>query len=246
MSTTTLTTIVTNIGPELFMVILGGFLVYWFGFRAYIKQRKWELIRKTYIEGSIGRVMEDIDRLSEACYMNYSKAIFIFKILESTTKEPENMKKQIDKIFSEMQEVKVAPNYGTLKLSIFNEQDLVLLVVVALTQLSQLNENIRHIIEKVTEDYFAGQNDKSENERKDFLSENKQILREEWNNVISKYEPLKGRLLSLQIEIDEMNYFSINDLNKIAKKKSIVKIIKDIKEIYKKEIEQIKNKTLIK
>jgi len=238
MITTTITTIATNIGPEFFMAILGGLLVYWFGFRAYVKQRRWELIRETYIEGSIGRVMQDIDKLSQACYTNFSKAIFIFKMLELSIKEPENMRKQAVKIFSEMQEIKVAPNYGTHKLIIFNDQDVVSLVVVALTELSQLNENIRHVIEGVIDGYFIGQRDKSEEERKNFLSKNKQILREEWNAIISKYEPLKGRLLSLQIEIDKTNYFSINDLDKIAKNKGVVKIIKEIKEIYKKEIEQ--------
>lgn len=219
--------------------VLTGLATYWFGFQQYLKQRRWERVRKTYIEDGLERVIDGTDQLSTACYLNYGKARHAFDILESAVEEPEETKKITEKIFSEMASTNLAPNYGVLKLAIFNNQALILLVTKMWTEFQQLAESIRHIGWQSIEGYFIGHQGHTEKERQDFLIEQKNILREEWNKVIRKYEPLKGYLLRLQIEVDKMDILRVEDIDKIAEQDGIKKILSEIETQYKNEIETL-------
>lgn len=195
-------------------------------------------MRKTYIEDGLGRVLDGTDQLSTACYLNYGKSALAFNLLGSMVEEPEKAKETAKKIFSEMQHSNLAPNYGILKLTMFN-QSLPLLVTQMWIEFQQLAETIRHIGWQGIEGYFDGYQERSEQERHDFLAEQKNIIREEWNKVIRKYEPLKGHLLRLQFEVDKMDLLRVEDTNKIATQDKIEKILKEIETQYKNEIDKL-------
>ncbi len=50
---------ITPIVTQFFIVIITASLAYWLGMKAYIKQRRAEEIRKTYIVDGIEKVMSD-------------------------------------------------------------------------------------------------------------------------------------------------------------------------------------------
>lgn len=221
--------------------VITGLVTYWFGFRQYLKQRRWERVRKTYIEDGLEKVIDGTDQLSTACYLNYGKARLAFDLLESAVDEPEKAKEIAEKIFTEMEYTNLAPNYSILKLSIFNNQPVILLVVQMWIEFQQLAENIRHIGWQCIADYFSNQQAHTEKERHDFLVEQKNIIREEWNKVIRKYEPLKGHLLRLQIEMDKMDIPRVEDIDKIAEQGGVKKILIEIETQYKDEIAKFSN-----
>lgn len=221
------------------VAIATGWATYWFGFRQYLKQRTQERVRKTYIKNGLEKVIDGTDQLSTACYLNYGKSTLAFKLLESTVEEPEKAKETAKKIFSEMELTNLAPNYGMLKLSIFNNQPVILLVAKMWTEFQQLAETIRHVGWQGIEDYFDGYQGRSEQERSDFLEGQKNVIREEWNKVIRKYEPLKGHLLRLQIEVDKIDLLRVEDIDKIAEQDEIKKILAEIETQYKSEIEKL-------
>lgn len=223
--------------------VLTGSATSWFGFQQYLKQRRWERVRKTYIEDGLERVIDGTDQLSTACYFNYGKAKHAFDLLESELEEPDKAKEIAEKIFSEMISTNLAPNYGILKLTMFN-QSLPLLVTKMWTEFQQLAESIRHIGRQSIEEYFVGHEDHTEQERRDLLVKQKNILREEWNKIIRKYEPLKGHLLRLQIEVDKMDILRVEDIDKIAEQGEIKKILSEIETQYKDEIENLSNPSL--
>ncbi|MBI2035277.1 MAG: hypothetical protein HYT12_01190 [Candidatus Liptonbacteria bacterium] len=243
MSTSTATFLTSEPAFTIFVVVITavitGFVTYWFGFRQYLKERRWERVRKTYIEDGLGKVIDGTDQLSTACYLNYGKSTLVFNLLESTVEEPEKAKETAKKIFSEMERANLAPNYGMLKLAIFNNQPIILLVVQMWMEFQQLAETIRHIGWQGIEDYFSGQQTRTEEERRSFLSDQKKIIREEWNKVIRKYEPLKGHLLRLQIEVDKMDILRVEDIDKIAQQSEIKKILAEIGTQYKSEIDKL-------
>lgn len=247
MSTSTATFLISETSSTFFIVVITavitGFVTYWFGFKQYLKERRWERVRKTYIEDGLGKVIDGTDQLSTACYLNYGKSTLVFNLLVSTVGEPEKAKETAKKIFSEMERVNLAPNYGMLKLAIFNNQPIILLVVQMWMEFQQLAETIRHIGWQGLEDYFSNQQTRTEEERRSFLSEQKNIIREEWNKVIRKYEPLKGHLLRLQIEVDKMDLLCVEDIDKIAQQKEIKKILTEIGIQYKSEIDKLPGST---
>ncbi|MCK5026860.1 MAG: hypothetical protein KAS07_00425 [Candidatus Pacebacteria bacterium] len=240
--TTTLT--ILDIGITLLIAVVvavaTGFVAYCFGFKQYLRQRKWERIRKTYIEEGIGKVIEGTDQLSTACYLNYGKARLAFDILESSVDDPEKTKDTIERIFTEMENVKLAPNYGNLKLVIFNSESLLLLVIKMWTEFQQLNETIRHVGLQGVKNYFNEQHVLSKDERRNYISEQKKIIREEWNRAIRMYEPLKGSLFRLQIETDKIDVLCIKDIDKIATQQGVIKIIEEIEATYKNTMEKLK------
>lgn len=238
MSTATLgltTYIESTLLIPVIVAILTSFFTYYFGFNQYLKQRRWEIIRKTYIEGGIERVINETDQISTACYQNYAQAKYSFQILIESIDAPEKWKGVTENIFLEMEGVKLAPNYGVLKLTVFDEF-LPLLVTKMWVELQQLNENIRHVGRQCVKDYFNEQEKKTEKERAVFLQQNKDIVSEEWNKTIRKYETLKGQLLRLQIETDKIRLTDVDDLNKIAQKAEVKKILEEIKRQYADEI----------
>jgi len=244
METTTTTSIFLEVGSTLLMAgivaAFTGFVTYWFGFRQYLKQRRWERVRKTYIENGLERVLDGTDKLSTACYLNYGKALLVFGLLENSVDDPEKSREVAKEIFSEMESVNLAPNYGMLKLAIFNNQSLIVLVTQMWTEFQQLRETIHHIGWQVIKDYFSEYKKYSEDKRRALLLEKKNIIREEWNKVIKKYEPLKGYLLCLQIEVDKMDLLCVEDIDKIAEQREVKKIIKEIEVEYKDPIEKFK------
>ena len=220
-------------------LIFVAILTYYLGLGQYLNRRRGERVRKTYIEEGIGKVIRGTDKLSSTCYFNYAKVRSIFDILKETTNDPESRKDLVIKIFSEMEGVKIAPDYGIIKMSIFNNTNLVLLITQMWMKLQQFNETMRHIELQNVKDYFSEQCRWTEEERKSFLSEQENIIREEWRKIMRKYEPLKGSLLLLQIEIDKMDFLCIEDIDKIEKQKGVVKIIEEIEKTYKESLEKL-------
>ena len=109
-------------------------------------------------------------------------------------------------------------------------------------EFNQLAVTIRHIVGgQGVKDYFETCQEHSEQERRDFLAGQKNIVREEWNRVIQKYEPLKGHLLRLQIEVDKIDILCIEDIDKIAEQSKIKKILVEIETQYKSEIDKLSN-----
>lgn len=243
MGTSTVALLISENGFTILVVVItaivAGFVTYWFGFKQYLKERRSERVRKIYIEDGLGKVIDGTDQLSTACYLNYGKSTLAFNLLVSTVEEPEKAKETAKKIFSEMERANLAPNYGMLKLVIFNNQPIILLVVQMWMEFQQLAETIRHVGWQGLQDYFSSQQTRTEEERRNFLSEQKNIIREEWNKVIRKYEPLKGHLLRLQIEVDKIDLLCVEDIDKIAQQKEIKKILTEIGIQYKSEIDKL-------
>lgn len=219
-----------------------GFFTYHFGFKRYLKEKRSERIRRTYIDGGIGNIIDGIEQVSGACYLNYAKIIWIFDLLENSIDNPEEIKETIDKIFQEMEDSKSVPSYGDIKLSIFNNQPLILLVVKMRTELQRLSENMRHAGKKNVQEYFKGQQTRSDDEKRNFLAEQKKIIRNEWKSITSKYEHLKGSLLLLQIETDKIDILSIDDIDNIERQEGVTKILNSIEKQYSNDIKNIDRK----
>lgn len=232
----------TTLLIALIVAMVTGFVTYWFGFRQYLKQGRRETIRRTYIEAGLEKVLEGTDRLSTACYLNYGKANLVFELLENTVIDPKKVKETSRKIFLEMEGATLMPNYGVLKLAIFNNQSLIILVTQMWIEFQQLEETIRHIGWQSIEYYFSGYQNRSEDERRKYLAEQRQVIRDEWNKVIRKYEPLKGQLLRLQIEVDKMDLLLIEDLDKIAERCEVKAILNEIERTYQDSINKFKTK----
>ena len=146
-------------------LIFVAILTYYLGLGQYLNRRRGERVRKTYIEEGIGKVIRGTDKLSSTCYFNYAKVRSIFDILKETTNDPESRKDLVIKIFSEMEGVKIAPDYGIIKMSIFNNTNLVLLITQMWMKLQQFNETMRHIELQNVKDYFSEQCRWTEEER---------------------------------------------------------------------------------
>ncbi len=213
--------------------ILTSFFTYFFTFNQYIKQRQREEVRKTYIEDGIGRVMQVTESVSQACYFNFTKVISALDILERNFGGKEIEKEILNNIFLEMQDVKVAPDYGNLKLAIFDNQTLIIWVIQSWAEYQKLNEYLRHYI---FQEFKAYLNDStlSEDKRKEFLIKLREQVRNHWNRVINNNEILRGQLLLLQVEADKANISNIQEIDNLAKKEGVLKVLKAIEDGYKK------------
>src|SRR3989338_5503204 len=237
-----MTPLETSIITAILTALTTGFFTYYLGLRIYLKKKRSERIRNTYIDGGIGNIIDGIQQISGTCYLNYAKIIWVFDLLESSVGSPEEIEETINKIFQEMKDSKSVPSYGDIKLSIFNNQPLILLVVKMRVDLQRLNDNMRHAGKRIAQEYFKGQKSRSEDERCNYLSEQKKIIRDEWKSITDKYEPLKGSLLLLQIETDKIDIASINDIDNLEKQEGVIKILDDMERQYSDDIKDLDKK----
>ena len=213
------------------VAIATSILTYYFGLSQYLKQREREEIRKTYIEGGIGRVLTITERISAACYSNYSKALTAVTILERSLGDRAVEEKLVRSIFSEMREVRVAPDYANLKLLIFGNKSISLWVVKSWAEYQLLNEFLRYLVFQEFETYFSRES-LSADKKREFVVELRKMIREQWLAVITKHESLRGQLLLLQVEADKAGVSRMKDLDEIEHRDGVKKIIKEIEQGY--------------
>jgi uncharacterized protein YqgV (UPF0045/DUF77 family) len=226
---------VSPMGVSILVVIITAVVTsmatYWFGLSQYLKQREREEIRKTYIEGGIGKVLTITEKISAACYSNYSKALTAVSILERSLGDRAVEEKLVRGIFSEMHEVKVAPDYANLKLLIFGNGNISLWVVKSWAEYQMLNEFLRYLVFQEFETYFSRE-PLDASKKRELVVELRKMIRERWLEVITRHEPLRGQLLLLQVEADKAGVSRMDDLDEIEHRDGVKKIINEIEQGY--------------
>ncbi|MFH1193911.1 MAG: hypothetical protein V1661_02870 [bacterium] len=220
-------------------MIIAAFFSYYFGFRQYLKQRNRENINKIYVQDGIDGVIENIDKCSFVCQFNFAKAMRIIEYLEKEFGDIKVENKIINKVFSEMEPLIIAPENSIYKLEFLTGGEKILNSFIWLIRIIadslQFNDYMRYELFFEIECYFS--NPERLSEKKDlFLKELKKRIIDFDKDVISKHEMMKVFLLRIKKRVDEVDITDIKILKKVSKDKKIVSILEEIQKYYEENI----------
>ena len=224
-----------TIGISVISAVVTSYLAYYFGFKQYVKQRIREEIREDYIRNGLDKVINTLNKASFLRDFNFGKVMRVIEYLEKTLIDRKMGKKEIKKVFSEMDTFPIAPPSEVYKIQLLTgyHKELFSWITESLVDYFQYDNYLRHELFINTTLYF-NHPDKFEGKEKEFFK----TLRREIQDIYKKVslnEPLKVHLLNLRIRIDEIEICSMKDFDKkVLQDKKIKEILKEIKKDYKK------------